>query len=217
MPLQEYLTLKNGSSIKNARRRLSARYLTVLGTYLGDKSRSNGGRAQSLGRAAVAGRLTTLDLAVMQEKAVVALSASHDFASAYNSSLKRAGLFFTQALIALEAAQRMVRQSHHDLQERNERLRLLTTALARGNPGWNVKSCAARRASYSKSLAERKKIKNPDDSLRGSRGLGRRQANRRPDWHEGRGRDGRRKADHRICAAKARPCAPKFPSTRRRK
>lgn len=127
------MTEENGQSTKNARRRLSARYLTALRIQLGRKSRGNGDRAQRLGRSALAGGLVTLDLAHIHEQAVVALASSHDFADTRNGSLKRAGLFFTHALVPLEAAQRAARQSHHDLQERNERLRLHTTALARGN------------------------------------------------------------------------------------
>ncbi len=89
--------------MKKARTRLAARYLTALRTHLGKKSPGKGDhkgdRAQGLGRAALAGGLVTLDLAIMHEQAVVALASSRDFDSMGNGSLKRAGLFFTQALI----------------------------------------------------------------------------------------------------------------------
>jgi signal transduction histidine kinase len=127
------MTEETGPSIKDARRRLSARYLAALRTHLGHKSQGNGDRARAFGRAVVASGLATLDLAIIHEKAVVALTSSHDFTSLRNGALMRAGLFFTQALVPLEAAQRAARESHRDLQQRNERLRLHTTALARGN------------------------------------------------------------------------------------
>jgi signal transduction histidine kinase len=119
--------------MKNVRTRLSGRYLTALRIHLGQKSLGNGDRAQGLGRAALAGGLVTLDLAIMHEQAVVALAPSHDFAKTHNGTLKRAGLFFTQALIPLEAAQRATRETNWHLQERNKTLRLHTATLASGN------------------------------------------------------------------------------------
>ncbi len=119
--------------MKNVRKELSARYLMALRAHLGQKSPGNGNRAQGLGRAALAGGLVTLDLAIMHEKAVVALTSSYDFTDTHNGSLKRAGLFFTKALIPLEAAQRATRETNRHLQERNKTLRLHTAALAGGN------------------------------------------------------------------------------------
>ena len=88
--------------IKNARRRLAARYLVALRTHLGRNGRGNNGdHAQDLGRAAVAAGLAPLDLAVMHEKAVATLAASHDFANGRNGFFKRKGYIFTQALIPL--------------------------------------------------------------------------------------------------------------------
>jgi len=90
--------------MKTARTRLSARYLTALRTHLLGKPRGPAGRAQVLGRSALAGGLVTLDLAIMHEQAVVALAPAFDFAHPRNGVLKRAGVFFTEALIPLEAA-----------------------------------------------------------------------------------------------------------------
>lgn len=117
----------------NARRRLSQRYLTMLRTHLGTRRPGNGDRAQELGRAVLAGGLATLDLAVMHEKAVVALAARHDFDNMRNGSMKRAGAFFTQALIPLEAAQQATREANRHLCLRNEALRTHTAALAAAN------------------------------------------------------------------------------------
>ncbi|MBI5380494.1 MAG: sensor histidine kinase [Opitutae bacterium] len=102
-------------------------------------------RAQCLGRLAVAGGLVTLDLAIMHEKAVVALAPTHDFARTANGALQRAGLFFTQALAPLEAARRVTREAIAHLHQRNETLHLHAAALAKGNRQL-VREVARRRA-----------------------------------------------------------------------
>src|SRR5581483_10717936 len=124
---------ENGQLIKQARTGLAARYLTALRAHLGRKSRGYRGHAQRLGRAALTGGLVTLDLARIHEQAIVALTSSHNFANGRNGSLKRAGLFFTHALIPLETAQRAARETNRPLEQRNEMLRLHTTASAKGN------------------------------------------------------------------------------------
>jgi two-component system sensor histidine kinase DegS len=124
---------ENPLLMKDARAGLSARYQAALRTHLGQEILVNGSRAQSLGRAALAAGLVTLDLAIMHEQAVVALASSHDFADPHNGSIKRAGVFFTQALIPLEAAQRATRETNRHLQQRNATLRLHTAALSSGN------------------------------------------------------------------------------------
>ena|ERR1035437_1319739 len=127
------MTDRNAQLIKNARRRLSQRYLTALRTHLGNNRQGNGDRAQGLGRAVLVAGLAALDLAYMHDKAVIALASSHDFDNMRNGSMKRAGGFFAQALIPLEAAQRAMNESNRDLEQRNELLRRLTAALAKGN------------------------------------------------------------------------------------
>lgn len=117
---------------KSSRARLSARYLAALRTFLGRKGPGSDGAA-GLGRAALARGLVTLDLAIMHEKAVVDLAAAHDFADLRNGALKRAGVFFTQALIPLEAAHHATRETNRQLHQHNESLRLHTAALASGN------------------------------------------------------------------------------------
>lgn len=112
---------------------LAARYLAALRTHLGRKPRSEAARAQTLGRAAFAAGLVTLDLAIMHEQAVLALAPCHDFARPGNGSLQQAGRFFQQALRPLEAASRHTRETNRHLQETNETLRVHTAALARSN------------------------------------------------------------------------------------
>ena len=127
------MTGRNAQLITNARRKLSRRYLAALRAHLGKQSSGNVNRAQELGRAVLAGGFVTLDLAIMHEKAVVALAASHDFDNRRNGSMKRAGAFFTQALIPLEAAQRATRETISHLHQRHEMLRRHTAALAAAN------------------------------------------------------------------------------------
>lgn len=119
--------------MKKARARLSARYLTALRVHLEEKRTGNGDQAQGIGRAALVGGLAALDLAEMHEQAVVSLAPSFDFANLRNGTMKRAGFFFTQALIPIEAALRAARRANRVLKARNETLRLHTAALARGN------------------------------------------------------------------------------------
>jgi two-component system sensor histidine kinase DegS len=119
--------------MKDARKRLSARYLAALRTHLGNKNSGSGDLAQSLGRAALAGGLAARDIALIHQQAVVALAPSFDFANSRNGLIERKGYFFTQALIPLEEAERATQETNRHLQERNETLRLHTAALAKGN------------------------------------------------------------------------------------
>jgi signal transduction histidine kinase len=126
------MTDRNTPLRKSVRAGLSAGYLAALRTHLGKKRPGNGDRAQGLGRAALVGGLVTRDMALIHEQALVALAAD-DFVDMRNGSIKRAGYFFTQALIPLEAAQRATQEANRQLQQRNETLRLHTAALASGN------------------------------------------------------------------------------------
>ena len=119
--------------MKTARTRLSARYLNALRQHLGQQHPDRGTRAQALGRSALAAGFVTLDLAIMHEQAVVTLAPAFDFAHTRNGALKRAGIFFTRALVPLERARRVTHETNAQLRQRNETLRLHTAALARGN------------------------------------------------------------------------------------
>lgn len=119
--------------MKHARRLLFARYLKALRSHLGAKQSVSGERARGLGRAALRVGLAPLDLAIMHERAVLALMSAHDFSGVRNGPLKRAGLFFTQALVPLAAAQSATQETNQQLRQRNAALRRVTAALARGN------------------------------------------------------------------------------------
>lgn len=121
------------NSKKNVRTALSARYLIALRAHLNEKNPGNGNQAQGLGRAVLAGGLATRDLALMHEQAIAHLSSATDLHGARSGPLKRAGLFFAQALVPLEAAQRATRATNRNLQERNETLRRHTADLIKDN------------------------------------------------------------------------------------
>jgi len=106
------------SSSEKLRGKLSLRYLKALLAELKGKHPSNGDRAQLLGNAIQAEGFSILDLAIMHEQAVAALAPSSDFADMRNGSIRRACVFFTQALLPLESAQQATRDSHRDLQRR---------------------------------------------------------------------------------------------------
>ena len=119
--------------MKRVRATSPAAYLAALRLHLHPKRPGNGDRAQGLGRAALAAGVTTRELAEMHERAVVALASVYDFSDFRAGAIKRAAFFFTQALVPIEAAERATRKTNRLLQQRNETLRLHTTALARGN------------------------------------------------------------------------------------
>lgn len=68
----------------------------------------------------------------MHERAMIALSPLHDFAERRNGSLRRAGEFFSAALIPMEEAHHAARNAVSDLRQRNEVLRRHTAALTTG-------------------------------------------------------------------------------------
>jgi len=118
--------------MSTTRTRLTARYLAGLRVHLSGKHAANG-QARALGRAMLARGLAALDLAVMHEQAIVALAPAQNFANTGNGALRRAGAFFTQALIPLEAAQRATRETVSHLHRRNEDLHRSSIALLKAN------------------------------------------------------------------------------------
>lgn len=125
------MTDKTPPLLKKFRRRLSARYLTALRVYLRQPPPANADRARLLGRVALTRGLVTLDMAMVHEQAVLALAPTCDFANMRNGSIRRAGVFFTQALMPLEAAQQVTRDHNRDLQLHNETLAAGTVRLER--------------------------------------------------------------------------------------
>jgi signal transduction histidine kinase len=121
------------SAKKGIRRSLTSRYRKALCAHLKQPDLASKRRAMALGRAAQSGGLVTLDLAIIHEKAVLALAAEFDFSTQRNSALRQAGAFFTRALIPLELAQSAAREANRTLIRRNQILHRHTLALAAGN------------------------------------------------------------------------------------
>lgn len=117
------------------RANLSKRYTTGLRAHLSQKGLGNGDgdRAQGLGRAALLGGLQPRDLALIHEEALLQVASTQDLLAPDHRAISRAGYFFSEALIPIEAAQRSTRESHRLLEQRNATLRLHTVALATVN------------------------------------------------------------------------------------
>ena len=104
---------------------LSQRYVTALRKHLKTGPRANLQAALSLGRQAVALGLETLDLARIHEGAFVILEKSNG----QNGLIKRAEIFFNEAITPIVETHRAARQSKLDLHRLNEALGRRTTEL----------------------------------------------------------------------------------------
>src|SRR5271167_558236 len=105
---------------------LSQRYVAALRKHLKQGPHASVRPALGLGRQAVSLRLETLDLARIHEQAVtvLALSGSKD------GAIKRAEIFFTEAIIPIMQTHHAARQSKMDLTRLNGTLNERTAELA---------------------------------------------------------------------------------------
>jgi hypothetical protein len=108
---------------------LSRRYVTALRRHLEQGPRDGLQPALGLGRQAVALGLETLDLARMHERAVTVLKLS----SCRDGEIKRAEVFFSEAITPIVETHRAARQSKTDLSRLNETLNRRTLELAAAN------------------------------------------------------------------------------------
>src|ERR1039458_8912696 len=109
--------------------RLSQRYVTVLRNHRKQGPRASLLPALDLGRRAVAVGLETLELARMHERAVVTLELS----SRKDGFIKRAEIFFSEAVIPIVETHRAAQQSKIDLNRLNAMLSRRTLELAATN------------------------------------------------------------------------------------
>lgn len=109
--------------------RFSQRYVTALRKHLKPGSRASLEPALSLGRRAVALGLETLELARIHEGALVMLELS----KAKNGLIKRAEIFFNEAITPIVETHRAARQCKTDLHHLNESLDRRTLELAATN------------------------------------------------------------------------------------
>jgi signal transduction histidine kinase len=105
---------------------LSQRYVTALEKHLKAGPRASLQPALALGRRAVVLGLETLELARIHERALVTVEA----ASGKDGFVKRAEIFFTEALIPIVETHRAARQSKIQLNQMNETLGRRTVELA---------------------------------------------------------------------------------------
>ncbi len=115
--------------MKQKRIRLSQRYVSALRMHLRPGARDGLAPALKLGRQAVALGVETLELARIHEQAVVAL----DLPGRKNGFVKRAAIFFTEALTPIVETHRAARQSKIQLHRLNETLGRRTVELATTN------------------------------------------------------------------------------------
>ncbi len=108
---------------------LSQRYVTALRKRLKPGARAGLQPALAIGRQAVALGVETLELARIHERAVTSL----ELASRKDGFLKRAEIFFTEALTPIVATHCAARQSKTDLNRLKEALGRRTLELAGAN------------------------------------------------------------------------------------
>jgi signal transduction histidine kinase len=124
----EFRRSQNGN-MKQKINGLSQRYVTALRKHLKAGSRASLHPALGLGRRAVVLGLETLQLARIHERAITTLELSKN----RDGFLKRAEMFFTEALSPIVETHRAARQSKSDLNRLNERLDHRTLELAATN------------------------------------------------------------------------------------
>jgi signal transduction histidine kinase len=108
---------------------LSQRYVAALGTHLKQGPRASLLPALGLGRRAVVLGLETLELARIHERAITAL----ELLNSKNGFIKRAEIFFAEAITPIVETHRAARQSKIQLNRLNATLSRRTMELAATN------------------------------------------------------------------------------------
>ncbi|HUI08269.1 MAG TPA: ATP-binding protein [Verrucomicrobiae bacterium] len=130
--------------------RLSRQYVAALRKHLKHGPRGSLQPADGLGRRAVAIGLETLDLARIHEQALVRLVSPRYSAGTRDGLIKRAELFFVEAITPIEETYRAMRKANVHLSRANRTLRQRTVELAAANR--QLKREIARRKAVEKSL-----------------------------------------------------------------
>ena len=134
---------------------LARRYEAALRRYLDQGQSADFRPVVRLGRQAVALGLETLELAVIHEQALLKLVLPVDPPLARIQVLKRAGMFFAEAITPLEEGHRVAIESNGHLHRMNRALNQRTRELAASNR--QLKSEIARRKVVEETLLESKK------------------------------------------------------------
>jgi signal transduction histidine kinase len=119
----------SNDSMKQKLSGLSRRYVAALGKHLKQGPRASMRPALELGRRAVVLGLETLELARIHEQALTALELSRS----RDGEIKRAEIFFAEALTPIVETHHAARQSKIDLKQLNQKLDRRTQELAATN------------------------------------------------------------------------------------
>ena len=126
--------MNSSSSIKRSPSSLVARqYEEALRRYLKQGAAASLQSAVRLGRRAVALGLETLDFALIHELALIAQVLPVDAPTARDRIIKRAGLFFAEAITPMEEGHRVALEANVHLSRINQALSLRTLDLANSN------------------------------------------------------------------------------------
>jgi signal transduction histidine kinase len=128
--------------MKRKLKRLSREYAAALRKHLKQGPRASLQPARAIGRQAVADALETLDVAKIHERALASIEAS----SSRNGVIKRAELFFAEAITPIE-------KTHHAALKANSHLNQLTKTLGRRTSG-----LAASNRSLKQGIVRRKTV-----------------------------------------------------------
>jgi len=114
---------------------LAQRYVAALRKHLKPGSRAipPGGRAQDLGRRAMALGLETLDLARFHEQALIALVLPGSSPGTRDAMVRRAGIFFAEAITPIEKTHRAAREANGQLVQLNRSLHQRSVDLIAAN------------------------------------------------------------------------------------
>jgi signal transduction histidine kinase len=102
---------------------LSRRYVAALRNYLKQGPRASLQSARRLGHQAMTFGLETLDLARIHEQALITLVLPGDFPGTRDRMVRRAGIFFAEAITPIEKSHRTAREASLHSDQLNQRLR----------------------------------------------------------------------------------------------
>jgi signal transduction histidine kinase len=112
---------------------LSRRYVAALRKHLKRGARATLQPARALGRQAMASGLETLDLARIHERALIDLVLPGSSPGIRDASVRRAGIFFAEAITPIEKTHRTAREASFHFSQLNQTLRQRSTDLIVSN------------------------------------------------------------------------------------
>jgi len=159
--------MKLGSDQKSKRGGFARQYKTALRRYLESGKSGDLAAAAKVGRRAVTLGLETLDLAVVHERALPVRELPDWSPADRNRGIKRARIFFAEAILPLEETHRAARETNGRLNGLNRELEQRTRDLAAANS--RLEREIARRRGVEKTL--RRSERNSRELLERARGF----------------------------------------------